>query len=197
MESKQDLRVRRTRRAIKQAFERLLKTRPLSKITVTDLAKEAEINKGTFYCHYKDIYDLYSQSLSDHMQTLADRIDFIDLFFTDTAAFITKLIELSNDRPFFQNDPYLTQENIQYNQLAMQIFCGKIADKALDAGFIPASDENRMKFIFLFSGLGTLFRTWPDEEHTREAADIFLTASDSLFRADQQSKEENSTAVRC
>ncbi|MGI6205600.1 MAG: TetR/AcrR family transcriptional regulator [Anaerovoracaceae bacterium] len=189
MASKQDLRVIKTKRAIRQAFENLLKTHPLSKITVTELAKEAEINKATFYLHYKDIYDLYSQSLSDHMETLAGRIDFIDLFFTDTEAFVSELIDLSDNRPFFENDPYMTQENIQYNQMAMQIFCGKIADKALAAGFIPATDENRMKLIFLFSGLGTLFRTLPDAEHRRTAADIFLKASGSLFKEVQKSVE--------
>lgn len=183
MENKQDLRVKKTKRAIRQAFERLLMTRPLSKITVTELAKEAEINKATFYLHYTDIYDLYTQSLSEHLQMLADRIDFIDLFFTDTSAFVSKLTALSGSHPFFQSDPYLTQDNLQYNQMAMQIFCEKIADKALKTGFIAATEENRMKLIFLFSGLGTLFRTYPDAERRRIAADIFLTASDSFAQS--------------
>jgi AcrR family transcriptional regulator len=185
MENKKDLRVIKTKRAIQQAFERLLMTRPLSKITVTELAKEAEINKGTFYLHYTDIYDLYTQSLSEHLQMLADRVDFISLLFTDKSAFVSKLIDLSDNRPFFQNDPYLTQANLQYNQMAMQIFCEKIADKALQTGYIEATDENKMKLIFLFSGLGTLFRTYPDSEHRGLAADIFLTASSSFEKSDQ------------
>lgn len=188
MENKQDLRVKKTKRAIRQAFEHLLMTRPLPKITVTELAKEAEINKATFYLHYTDIYDLYTQALSEHLQMLVDRIDFMDLFFTDPSAFISRLTALSNGQPFFQNDPYLTQDNLQYNQMAMQIFCEKIADKALKTGFIPATDENRMKLIFLYSGLGTLFRTYPDAEHRRMAADIFLTASPAFFPMHQNDR---------
>ena len=31
-------------------------------ITVSDLTKKADINRGTFYLHYKDKYDLLEQS---------------------------------------------------------------------------------------------------------------------------------------
>ena len=54
-----DLRVIKTQRAIHDAFLSLLRTKPLAKISVTELARIAEINKGTFYLHYRDIYDLY------------------------------------------------------------------------------------------------------------------------------------------
>lgn len=37
--------------------------KPIEKITVTELAKLAEINKATFYLHYSDIY-----SLADEME---------------------------------------------------------------------------------------------------------------------------------
>lgn len=58
-----DLRVKRTRKRIADAFIRLRAKQPLDKITVTELAKLAEINKATFYLHYKDIYDL-----ADHLE---------------------------------------------------------------------------------------------------------------------------------
>ena len=61
MEQKSDLRVTKTRRPIKAAFLELVQTKPGQKITVTELAKRAEISKGTFYLHYLDIYNLYNQ----------------------------------------------------------------------------------------------------------------------------------------
>lgn len=53
-----DLRVERTKRNIYNAFIELRSKKPLEKITVTELAKLAYINKATFYSHYQDIYDL-------------------------------------------------------------------------------------------------------------------------------------------
>lgn len=56
-----DLRVERTRHNIINAFIQLRAKKPIEKITVTELAETAVINKATFYLHYKDIYDLSDQ----------------------------------------------------------------------------------------------------------------------------------------
>lgn len=44
-----------TRRAIMEAFLKLLEERPLSKITVKDIVEECGINRNTFYYHFEDI----------------------------------------------------------------------------------------------------------------------------------------------
>lgn len=53
-----DIRVKRTKRLIRQGLSELSKTKSLSKITVKELTDFVEINRGTFYLHYKDIADL-------------------------------------------------------------------------------------------------------------------------------------------
>lgn len=55
---KTDLRVRYTREVIQRAFLELLKEKPLNRITVKEVCDRAEINRGTFYKHYLDCYDL-------------------------------------------------------------------------------------------------------------------------------------------
>ena len=47
-----------TKRIITESFLSLLKSRPISQITVTAIAKKACINRSTFYQHYLDVYDL-------------------------------------------------------------------------------------------------------------------------------------------
>ena len=59
--SKQDRRTRYTRQSIKETFLELLKQKNFTKITVTEICKISEINRGTFYLHYRDIYDLSEQ----------------------------------------------------------------------------------------------------------------------------------------
>ena len=46
---KQDRRTRYTRQTIKDTFLELLKQKNFTKITVTEICKNAEINRGTFY----------------------------------------------------------------------------------------------------------------------------------------------------
>ena len=57
---KQDRRTRYTRQTIKDTFLELLKQKSFTKITVTEICKNAEINRGTFYLHYYDIHDVLS-----------------------------------------------------------------------------------------------------------------------------------------
>ena len=55
---KTDLRIRYTRKVIREAFLKLLKEKPLARITVKEVCDLAQINRGTFYKHYLDCYDL-------------------------------------------------------------------------------------------------------------------------------------------
>ena len=53
-----DLREKKTKRAVRDAFLQLRAKKPLERITVKELTELAEISKATFYLHYRDIYDL-------------------------------------------------------------------------------------------------------------------------------------------
>ena len=59
MEPKIDRRVRRTETVLKEALVELLERKDLDEITVTEISDYADIYRGTFYLHYKDIYDLF------------------------------------------------------------------------------------------------------------------------------------------
>lgn len=54
-------RVQFTKNALRQAFFTLLERKSLQSITVTDICAEADINRSTFYVHYKDIRSLIEE----------------------------------------------------------------------------------------------------------------------------------------
>lgn len=56
-----DHRVRVTKMLVRKAFTTLLSQKPLQDISIKELCELAGINRGTFYTHYSDIYDLLSQ----------------------------------------------------------------------------------------------------------------------------------------
>ena len=58
---KTDLRVLKTRRAIREAFSELLTEKPFESITVQNIIDKALVNRKTFYNHYRDKYDLAEQ----------------------------------------------------------------------------------------------------------------------------------------
>lgn len=61
-----DRRVRKTKKQLRQALMLLMTEKPSKSISVRELAERADINRGTFYIHYKDVNDLL-QRLEDEM----------------------------------------------------------------------------------------------------------------------------------
>ncbi|PKG22627.1 TetR/AcrR family transcriptional regulator [Niallia nealsonii] len=59
--SKTDLRVIRTKEAIRDALIELIDEKGFEAITVKDITTRAKINRGTFYAHYQDKFDLMTK----------------------------------------------------------------------------------------------------------------------------------------
>lgn len=91
-----DLRIEKTRCAIRNAFLQLRSKKPLEKITVKELSELANINKATFYLHYHDIYDLSESLERDIVQECLHGIEHPENIFTDNQSFVKDLEETFN-----------------------------------------------------------------------------------------------------
>lgn len=47
-----------TKKALAMSLKKLMAEKPLDSITVVDIAEDCEVNRQTFYYHFRDIYDL-------------------------------------------------------------------------------------------------------------------------------------------
>ncbi|SFB29214.1 transcriptional regulator, TetR family [Lentibacillus halodurans] len=56
---KKDLRIIKTQESLRHALLSLLKSKPLEAITVAELCRAANINRGTFYLHYKNVHEVF------------------------------------------------------------------------------------------------------------------------------------------
>ena len=61
-----DRRVRRTRALLLQGLIRLMNDKDIKDISVKELSDLADINRGTFYLHYNDIFDMV-EKLEDEL----------------------------------------------------------------------------------------------------------------------------------
>lgn len=68
---KNDLRIKRTEKLIFDALIKCTIRKGFSAVTVSDITDTAEINRATFYRHYKDKLDL----LNHYAQTVYDMLD--------------------------------------------------------------------------------------------------------------------------
>ncbi len=65
-----DKRVIRTKKAIKAALFKLLETKDLSVVTITELTQKANVNRRTFYTHYRNITDILNEIEEDLVEAL-------------------------------------------------------------------------------------------------------------------------------
>ncbi len=72
-EKKEDRRVRRTKKLLTQALTQLLQEKQVNEITVKELTDLADMNRGTFYLYYKDIFDML-EKIEDSMFAALDVI---------------------------------------------------------------------------------------------------------------------------
>lgn len=67
-----DRRIVKTKAAIREAFISLLDQKRLEDITVTELAKEADIQRKTFYLHYNNINEIVEEIEQVVVEMIAD-----------------------------------------------------------------------------------------------------------------------------
>ena len=89
-----------TKRALEQSLKNLLLKKPLTKITINDIAEDCGINRMTFYYHFKDIYDLVEWScLEDARKALEEK----KTYETWRQGFIQLFEAVRENRPFIMN----------------------------------------------------------------------------------------------
>lgn len=67
-----DRRVRKTKKALRQGLVTLLEKKKLKDITVRELTDQVDLHRGTFYVHYRDIYELYDKMWQEAIQEIQE-----------------------------------------------------------------------------------------------------------------------------
>lgn len=72
-----DRRTRYTRNAIRSSLLSLMQQKPFSRITVTEICRASEINRGTFYLHYYDLDDVLDDLIEEMIQDTTQVFDHV------------------------------------------------------------------------------------------------------------------------
>ncbi|MEL7655153.1 MAG: TetR/AcrR family transcriptional regulator [Bacillota bacterium] len=71
----EDRRVRKTKKLLKDCLASLLMEKNINNITVKEIVDLADLNRGTFYLHYRDVYDMMTQIENEMIEELKDISD--------------------------------------------------------------------------------------------------------------------------
>lgn len=121
-----DRRVRKTKKLLRECLTSLLKEKKVQDITVRELTDMADLNRGTFYLHYRDVFDLLEKTeneLLDEFNRLMhrhnameihDKLDviFVEIFHLvqENAALVKILLGENGDLNFLNRLKLLVRE---------------------------------------------------------------------------------------
>lgn len=126
---KTDLRVVKTRAAIKRAFKEMVLEMEQPQITVKGLAERAMIHRKTFYLHYTCIEALYEDVLSELMASYAEAMD-----------------QLAPDAPFGQVNRVFFTFMAAQEPFMEKIVCDPSYREISDRFFLATLRHNRERF---------------------------------------------------
>lgn len=174
-----DSRVKRTKKLIRKGLAELAKGKSINKITVKELTDLIEINRGTFYLHYKDIFDLVESienSLYDEfneiiktvnpntiLETPIDILEKFCVFISENADAFVMLIGENGDANF------VYRIGTVMNDAVFELF----------SSIYPEMDSERYSFTYEYCKYGSvgLIRCWIIENHDwtpRQVAELWL-----------------------
>ncbi len=119
-----DRRAIRTKKMIKKAVYELLDKKNFNDISITDITEQADINRGTFYLHYVDKFDLIEKLENEILEELMNFAK--DTTFEDVFIFDERLNQVVINQPV----PFIKKifEFLQTNEILAKAFLGANAD---------------------------------------------------------------------
>lgn len=116
----EDLRVQRTKKAIKTAFIELVNEEDFADVTIKGITEKAIINRQTFYNYYQDKYDLTEHLNNEYLEILKKVIQYRVQELKDTDRTLPFLSDFYESKYFTEvlanREAIMALMTIQYNQ---------------------------------------------------------------------------------
>lgn len=160
---KTDMRWIRTERHLLRAFGEAIETTPIEKITVTGIARAAEVNKATFYLHYRDIFDLAQSYVDQLARDTVEELGDASVLFSEPRRFVSTLM-----RALADEEKTRTTEAIAKNNLIphyMNALIANLNDALRSVRPVPDDLRSRAALSFFLHGvMGTLAQMHDDDD---------------------------------
>lgn len=186
----------KSKEKIRKAFIELINKKGFEEITVSDIARKAEINRGTFYQHYKDKYDLLEKLEQTDIENL-EKILLSDKYNDDNElisnrAVLDALKYVYNDIDYFKA---LTSKNGDHKLMKkVKAILNESINKKLSQSttlrFNPNSIPREFAREIILSTITSIINLWlsdPENHSPEEIAEI-INISKNLSPMDYVTK---------
>ena len=160
-QKKPDRRVVRTKKAIRNAFARLISRRSLGEITVKELSEEADINRKTFYNYYSDIFQVMDEVENEVVTAFAEALRSVDLSeaLMNPNLIVSRLMDIINSDIDFYSHVFSQGVNATLLDKLVQVMKEMIRD---EVNRMIKVDQELLGFAldFEIGGIISAYQAW-------------------------------------
>lgn len=164
----------RSKNLIKKALVKLMHEKELARITVSDIIREADISRGTFYAHYTDINSVIEQIENEELKKL---LAFVDSFKgadlkNPTTVFLRSVCEyLAQDMEYYR---MIIKTNIVHNFLnrLINIFYEKTVKSILEANESVTTTGADIYLSYTSAGASMVIISWLNGDITATPKEV-------------------------
>ena len=183
-----DRRVRKTRTSLRVCLGKLLRAKKIQDISVRELADMADINRGTFYLHYRDVYDLLSQIESEVLTQFSDLLEqHASLSLSeDPRPLLCDLFHLIQDNADLTRCLIGPNGDIHFLNRLRSIFNEKVITPCLRELDLKDTVDYSYRYAFISEGFLGIIKQWLENDASvppEEMADRCVTMIRAGFRA--------------
>lgn len=171
-EKKQDARVRYTKMMIRNSLLELLRTKPIAKITVTEICEMAGINRATFYAHYSDPSDLLHALESEIIEDVAHWVrPALTAVGSDLKDVLTRLVEYIGENADICSVLLSGKGDTSFQTQVVNVIEGQFMSSWAAARQM-SKDEAEYLYTFIALGSVGMIRKWLAEGAKKPASEI-------------------------
>lgn len=159
---KQDPRVVRTQRLLKNAIIELMEEKEFDQITIQDISDRATIKRVTFYLHYNDKHDLMMQCAHEILEGTREKV--------------MATVSFTEHFDYLKNEPHPSFVEL-FHQIAKHFFFYRAV---LVTNRIPQVTEGLLDIIHEFISDG-IHQVEPDDENLVASRDLVIKYVESAF----------------
>ena len=179
----EDLRVVKTKGAIRNALFELMSEKELAKITISEICVRAQINRKTFYSHYRAPGDVIEELENEVLDTFSEILRRGGDSILDVGAAIRDIsATIEQRREFFKQLMRLNPE--LFNKGKIKAMLCRVIIVSLKSAGAMTDNETALKAAanFSISGVLALYSAWFDGECKEELSFITETAVNMVTR---------------
>ena len=179
-----DRRVRRTKKLLLQGLAQLMQQKQVKDITVRELSDLVDINRGTFYLYYRDIFDMVEQVEKE----LLEKFDGIIEKIKDTNAADQKQSFLNEMFSFIMENKEMCKVllgkngDIVFLQRLKNIVHEKCRSNAMEFRYDIKGSEFDYRYGFVAFGIMGLIHCWLERD-CEEPAEYMATLADQIIQS--------------